>query len=188
MWDTTLLLDIHILCERFSLRTQTARAVVGRGQKWMIFHGSSVERWRATTPKSHFLFSPSLKGHIWFLMAITLRCQHRPCSLLEVFHPTALQMSLVFTFYGFLFCAGALQATLPERPPKERCACTRCVPVGRVAMELVWLTPPPATRATAARVTVGATARWLWPCSIMRTTTAWVSAPCSQSASVWWLF
>lgn len=108
---------------------------------------------------SKFLFPARLKGHIRFLTTITLRCQHTPCRLVEVFHLKALQMSLVFTFYDFLFCAGALQATLPERPPKERCACTRCVPVGRVATEPAWLTHLPATRATAARVTVGATAR-----------------------------
>lgn len=134
-----------------------------------------------------FFFPLSLKGQIWFLARIASRCQHTPCILVEAFHPTALQMSRVFTFCDFLICAGALQATLPERPPKERCVCTRCVPAGRVATEPAWPTPPPATPATAARVTVGATARWLWPCS-MRTTTAWASAPCSPSASVWWLF
>lgn len=70
-----------------------------------------------------------------------------------------LQMSLVFTRCDLFCCAGALQATLPERPPKERRACTLCVPVDPVATEAAWPTPPPATRATAARVTAGATAR-----------------------------
>lgn len=82
-----------------------------------------------------------------------------PAAPFEPFIRQLLQMSLVFTRCDLFCCAGALQATLPERRPKERRACTRCVPVDPVATEAAWPTPPPATRATAARVTAGATAR-----------------------------
>lgn len=86
MWDTSLLLDIHILCERCSLRTKTARVVVGRGQRWMIFKGSSVEYWRETTPKSQsFFFLPGSKGISDSWRQSPYAVSTRPVALLKSF-------------------------------------------------------------------------------------------------------